>query len=913
MLHGRRPAQPLHNAPPMKRLWLGIAVLLLGGALVLALAWPRESASSRGTPSVEPAAPGRTIARGAPSEDVIHDDDVRGTLRLEGQVVDADAQPIAGVTVAIDTRPERTAISEADGSFAFDGLLGREYELVATAGELVAGPVSVELTERSEPVVFRLKRGAEARVTVITARDRAPVKAARVELRGLVDREAVTDATGAASFRGVPPGMYRIIASSPGHARATTIAAIDQGTSSFRFELVAGVAASGRVIGPDGGPVTGAKVRYEGVADWSNNSSDPITTGPDGAFRIDGLAAGSFRFTARHERYAPGVSEPVVLTTASREGITIRLEPAAVLAGTVIDKDNRPVPWAKVRVAEETAGIQMQRSRETTADAAGSFELSGLPRKRTHVVAFGEHAASSVSTIDLGARERSEVKLVLDLDGTIAGTIVDTTGEPLDGAHVVAETDQPGAPIEARLRGRQLAVADGGGRFAFRGLAPGRYKLRASPPGAFEHGRSTLRETITATAGDRAIRIVVPADGTITGRVAFPDGRTPATFVISLGGWGNVVPVASRDGSFTILDVPPRTYQLTIRGPGFAERTLPAVVVAPGASVDAGTITVQPGRTISGRVVDGDGKPIAGASVLAGPMLWGTGSKARAPTGIGGPPGSDAIQDATTDERGMFTLTGVGRGPRHLVADHDAHGRSLPLTVAPDRSASGVELVLVPLGALHGKVTSGGKPAARVIVNAQSKTVPEAMFSVLSGADGAYRFDRLTPDRYSVSAMVGQDPMRGFAFHARTVIVSAGNTAVADLAIDEGSITLKVTPAAEGRKVSFAIVESVEGSVTARTYDELKRYQAARESGVATFGMSVAGNPAIVTGMRPGNYTVCAVPYPDEVGALEGMDYLMREGDNLPVYCKLVALAATPKEQAITIDVKIPAYVPPAD
>jgi protocatechuate 3,4-dioxygenase beta subunit len=897
----------------MKRLWLGIGFLLLGGALVLALAWPRESSSSRAstTARAEPARHG-TLAHRSPGDDVVQDDDVRGTLRLEGQVLDTDT-PVAGVTVAIDTRPPRTAITEADGSFAFDGLLGREYELVATSGEQVAGPVTVELTERTEPVVFRLRRGAEARVTVVTARDRAPAQAARVELRGVVARESITDATGTATFRGVPPGWYRITASSSGHARATTIAAIDQGTSAYRFELVPGVAASGRVVDSNDRPVAGAKVRYEAVSDFSNAGSETITTGSDGAFRIDGLAPGSFRFTARHELYAPGASDAVVLSTTSREGITIRLAPGAVLAGSVVDKDDRPVPWAKVRVAEETAGIQMQRARQTTADAEGNFELRGLSRTRTHAVAFDDHAASTIATIDLGARERAEMKLVLDLDDTIAGTIVDSTGEPLDGARVVAEPDQPGAPIEARLRGRQQAIADADGRFALRGLAPGRYQLRTSPPGALEHGRSTLRETIAASSGDRAVRIVVPADGAITGRVAFPDGRTPATFVVSLGGWGNTVPVSTRDGSFTIPDVPPRTYQLAVRGPGFAERTLPGVVVAAGKTADAGTITVRPGRSISGRVIDADGKPVAGASVLAGPMLWGTGSKTRTPSGIGGPPGSDAIQDATTDERGMFTLTGVGRGPRHLIADHDALGRSLPLTVPPDRSASDIELVLVPLGTLQGKVTSGGKPAARVIVNAQSKTVPEAMFSVVSGADGVYRFDRLTPDRYSVSAMVGMDPMRGMSFHARTVTVSPGGAATADLAIDEGAITLEVTPSAEGRTVSFAIVESVEGTVTARTYDELKRLQVGRDGGLSTFGMAIAGNPARIRGLRPATYTVCAVPYPDEVGALEGMEYLMREGDNLPVYCKPVAVAPTPKEQALAIDVKIPAYVPPAE
>ncbi|HEY1105321.1 MAG TPA: hypothetical protein VGE78_04160, partial [Agromyces sp.] len=45
------------------------------------------------------------------------DDDPKGSLRLEGQVVDAEEHPVSGATVIVSSNPPRTATTEADGGF----------------------------------------------------------------------------------------------------------------------------------------------------------------------------------------------------------------------------------------------------------------------------------------------------------------------------------------------------------------------------------------------------------------------------------------------------------------------------------------------------------------------------------------------------------------------------------------------------------------------------------------------------------------------------------------------------------------------------------------------------------------------------------------------------------------------------
>jgi protocatechuate 3,4-dioxygenase beta subunit len=899
---------------------LAVAALAIAAAIVLVLV---QRSRDRAALSAAPPAPGATArtaaagdtaaaTRAAPPDDgVVHEDDRAGTLRLEGQVLDAGGAPVGGASVLIDSRPARTAVTEADGTFAFDRLLGRPYEVVATAGDQVAGPLVARLTETSEPVVLRLGAGAEVEVAV-TADGGAPIAGAKVELHGLVDRDATADATGVARLRGVPGGPYQVAAAAPGYARASTWTMVTSGSHVHRLVLRRGAPVSGRVVDPAGAPVAGARVRYEGASDWAQASSAPVTTDADGAFTIDAMPAGSFRFGARHDAHAPGTTEAIALDGATaRGGVEIRLAPGGAIAGVVVDRAGTPVAWARVRAGERMQGLALGRTREATAGADGAFRIAALPRGTIDVVALADAATSETTTLELRAAEKSGVRLVLALDAIIAGTVVDSAGEPIEGAPVWAVPEAGGGAGEARLRGDSQVLTDGAGRFTFRGLAAGAYALHAGPRGSFDVAGFELREEVHAQAGDTAVRIVVPADGAISGKVAFADGRAPAVFAISLGAWASTVPVSARDGTFTLRDLPPREYRLIVRGPGFTERALPPIAVRSGETADAGTITVDKGRSISGRVVDADGRPVERATVVAGAILWGTGSSPTAPTGVGGPPGSGLTKTATTDARGEFTVVGVGRGTRHLVADHEARGRSIPITIpGTTESAMNVQLALVPLGALEGTVTSGDAPASRLVVTAQPKTGPKTMFSVITGPDGSYRFDRLAADTYVVSVMLGADPMRGLGFHSRTVKVAPGPATRIDLAVAAGDVTLVVTPVVPGGTVSFALVESLAGAHAPRRYGDLEQLAMARDGGSSSFGMSFGGRPVRIERLAPGVHTVCAAPYPTEVGMLEGEEYMLREGDNLPVFCKTLTITPRPAEQTLELEVAIPPYVP---
>ncbi|HTM21647.1 MAG TPA: carboxypeptidase-like regulatory domain-containing protein, partial [Kofleriaceae bacterium] len=83
---------------------------------------------------------------------------------------------------------------------------------------------------------------------------------------------------------------------------------------------------------------------------------------------------------------------------------------------------------------------------------------------------------------------------------------------------------------------------------------------------------------------------------------------------------------------------------------------------------------------LSGKVVDAAGAPVAGATVYAGRMLFGSGSSAKSQGGFGRMTQSN--REATTDEAGAFSLAGFSQGDLSVVAEHPTLGRSKTLRVS---------------------------------------------------------------------------------------------------------------------------------------------------------------------------------------------------------------------------------------
>jgi RNA polymerase sigma-70 factor (ECF subfamily) len=164
------------------------------------------------------------------------------------------------------------------------------------------------------------------------------------------------------------------------------------------------------------------------------------------------------------------------------------------VTGRAIDAGGRPVPFADVLVfATHSPVLGGERASEVfagaCADAAGTFELEGLPRTFYLHAHAGEFVAVAGFAAEFERATNVEgLEVVLQPAWTIAGRVVDEFGAAVEAAVVDAVTLDERGPGRAtsipgaswRTLARPATSTDRDGRFVLRGVAPRALTLRAA-------------------------------------------------------------------------------------------------------------------------------------------------------------------------------------------------------------------------------------------------------------------------------------------------------------------------------------------------------------------------------------------------------------------------------------------------
>jgi hypothetical protein len=509
--------------------------------------------------------------------------------------------------------------------------------------------------------------------TVLRANGAAPVSGASVfaldfntpSLRG----SGSTDAAGAYTVTGLPPGNYQVevdatdqglvrecyhgglLCRSPTPVRV----APGQNTPEIDFTLAAGGVIAGTVRMADGiTPVANALVTASGFNyGWSADSS---VTASDGSYTLKGIPSGDFRVEvdATHlgllrEHYPNGSiptygQAPVtVKAPAHTLGIDFTLEVGGTISGTVLEPDGvTPVTGASVRAFNRYYG------NETTTAADGSYTIQGLtPAVGAYEVRvdasdqglMDECYQDAVQcqnptrvAVTLGA-DIPNIDFTLEVGGTISGTVLGPDGvTPVAGASVTA--------IDFDTRGGRATATAADGGYAIRGLPAGEYEVRVD---TLDQGylrecypddvqcRNPTPVGVTLGADTPNIDFILVVGGTISGTVLEPDGVTPVAYAsVDASGidFGDSTATAA-DGSYTFRGLPTGDYRVQASAPdqGLLEecfrakplcRNPTAVAVTLGADTPNIDFTLEAGGTISGTVLKPDGvTPVANAAVYA--------------------------------------------------------------------------------------------------------------------------------------------------------------------------------------------------------------------------------------------------------------------------------------------------------
>ncbi|HEX9730512.1 MAG TPA: carboxypeptidase regulatory-like domain-containing protein, partial [Thermoanaerobaculia bacterium] len=204
--------------------------------------------------------------------------------------------------------------------------------------------------------------------------------------------------------------------------------------------------------------------------------------------------------------------------------------------------------------------------------------------------------------------------LTVRLEGAEAlrGLVVDEAGEPVADAGVRVSWQHaaaPGLPAKYGVPDQRTAESDEEGRFAVEDLPAGSVTLDVSARGFVP---AEPRELELPAAGD--LTVVLARGGALIGAVATRGGEPIPGFTISVE--GGAAGRTDADGRYRVEGVPlgPATVTATHRHYG---RRLETVEIESGDNVL--DLTFDDGVAVSGRVVDEEGLPLAGALVeLAG-------------------------------------------------------------------------------------------------------------------------------------------------------------------------------------------------------------------------------------------------------------------------------------------------------
>ncbi|MCI0589735.1 MAG: carboxypeptidase-like regulatory domain-containing protein, partial [Planctomycetes bacterium] len=335
---------------------------------------------------------------------------------------------------------------------------------------------------------------------------------------------------------------------------------------------------------------------------------------------------------------------------------------------------------------ELTFGREAGRVAATAPDGSFSFDVgSDLPRFRLEASSdFGR--TESISWHDAGSPEVSAgLTLVLEPAGEVEGTVRGPDGSvPRHGRVMVRAAGRGGyGPGWENYQAR----CDSAGRFEMRGVEPGKYEAVSWAEGLGIAFGPKLE--VRAERTER-LELVLPADSWVSGTVVDGEGRGVAgAFVVSVReeeySSHHAVPpprrIARTDGAgaFRIGSLGAGGHFFSAAISGLLRDGSDKIDVPSPGGVEGVRIVLGQGRTLSGRVVDAEGRPVAGASVHADADQE---AIRRRGTGRGG---RQSAQRAETAGEGTFRLTGLPDSPLFLDVSLEGRSRTVLGDLEPGR------------------------------------------------------------------------------------------------------------------------------------------------------------------------------------------------------------------------------------
>ncbi|AUX26989.1 hypothetical protein SOCEGT47_075610 [Sorangium cellulosum] len=661
---------------------------------------------------------------------------------LTVRVVDAEGRPAEGATVlAAGTGlwPARSTTTDAAGAARISGLRDGVYDLKARRGAAVSATALAVPVRRGEGKEVKLVLGAGRHVRLLVTDgdgEGAPaVKGASVVLveHGLsaFPLHGRTGDDGSVTLGPIAPGTASASAHAAGFVPRNAVQ-VDGGAAEVQIPLLRGGALLGEVVDDRGYPVPGATIEVVGadaagmpidetsaMAEFRDvhferslpgpaplipagelgvmpgpipdlprgdvplaaapvRSGEPWVTRGDGTFRAEPVTPGRVHAIVRHPEYVEALSETVTLAPGGEARVRVVMRQGGLLEGRVLEEDRKPVAGARVELAATAGSLE----RVTYSADDGTFAFAAVPDEVLVSVARAESPGDVVARLVVAVpeRDRKEIEVVLPkVREAVAIHVTDDRGYPLDRAEVRVLSLDVAVPL------RKTLFTDDDGDAVLPDAVGLPLRLSLVRPGKSPHVEQV-------EAAPKALRLemqrALKATGTVTGRGGRE--RLEGARVTLSSPTGPRRATTDAEGSFTLGDLAPGQFRVTVSRDGFAPATLRVTIAGdPDRPTDLGRIDLSEAGEVAGQVVDPRGDPVTGARV----------ARDRVPTYL--PLGPLPPGVVLTDRDGRFQLGGLPEGAVVIEAYSADLGRaeSQPVQVRAGRTTDRVRITLPGDGA----------------------------------------------------------------------------------------------------------------------------------------------------------------------------------------------------------------------
>jgi hypothetical protein len=441
-----------------------------------------------------------------------------------------------------------------------------------------------------------------------------------------------------------------------------------------------------------------------------------VTTDAAGRFRIDDVEPGRYAVVIEHPGLVQsrgGRSTIVVLPGQGTTDLTFHMQPAAVISGKIVDVDGDPISDVSVTahlVGSASRGMSPNESFGAGTNDLGEFRIPDLrtgrytleaqpPDSLSHPESKGsakeqeiyattyypgtlDKAQSVAVEIHAGDETPINFGLLKTRAYRVSGTVLAAPG----GEKLIFVRLRPKGPFLDRWvnSGPQSSPVGEGGKFEFPSLLPGSYTALLEGDSKYFRASPTVEVRDADVEGlqlqpdaGQAVRVTFRMDtGLKFDWTQFSVWLVPLEPDVPLGepdfrfeypGLFRPPHSVSQAGTIEVKDVVVGTYQLAALSENLPDYVIKSVKlggrdvtdtgfsVSPGMSLDV--VISGNGATIEGTVEDGNGKPVAYATVVDIRSVE-----------------QPLYHWATTDEHGHFSLRGLNPSKHKVMAFEELPG-----------------------------------------------------------------------------------------------------------------------------------------------------------------------------------------------------------------------------------------------